>query len=125
MPTIVVIEKADKNPNAGKIIITAAAAGDTYLSYEICEAIRIFNDTNEKYLIQIDSKLRFSDFVDYGNTDDDEERSRNFYIGVSQLGGQLAADILSGNGPDVILNAGDFDILQSEDYLVDLYSYIC
>ena len=124
VPTIVVIEKADKNPNAGKIIITAAAAGDTYLSYEICEAIRIFNDTNEKYLIQIDSKLRFSDFVDYGNTDDDEERSRNFYIGVSQLGGQLAADILSGNGPDVILNAGDFDILQSEDYLVDLYSYI-
>ena len=124
VPTIVVIEKADKNPNAGKIIITAAAAGETYLTYEVCEAIRIFNDTNDKYLIQIDSRLKFSDFVDNRNAGSSEERSRLYYIGASQLGGQLAADILSGDGPDVILNAGDFDILQSEDYLVDLYSYI-
>lgn len=123
-PTIVVLEKTDKNPNAGKIIITAAAAGDTYLSYEICEAIRTFNDTNEKYLIQLDNKLRTSDFVNYDGTSNVEERTKNYYSGYSALGGQLASDIISGNGPDVILNAADFRIIQSEDYLIDLYSYI-
>ncbi len=123
-PTIVVLEKTDKNPNAGKIIITAAAAGDTYLSYEVCEAIRTFNDTNEKYLIQLDNKLRTSDFVNYDGTSNVEERQKKYYSGYSALGGQLASDIISGNGPDVILNAADFRIIQSEDYLIDLYSYI-
>lgn len=123
-PTIVVLEKTDKNPNAGKIIITAAAAGDTYLSYEVCEAIRTFNDTNEKYLIQLDNKLRTSDFINYDGTSNVEERQKKYYSGYSALGGQLASDIISGNGPDVILNAADFRIIQSEDYLIDLYSYI-
>lgn len=124
IPTIVVLEKADKNPNAGKIIITAAAAGETDLSYTFCEAVRLFNNTNEKYIIQIDSKLRLDDFIDFSKTNDSDQRQVLYYSGASELGNQLAASIISGNGPDIILNADDFKLIQSEEYLLDLNSYV-
>ena len=124
VPVIVVLEKADNNPNAGKIIITAAAAGETDLTYTVCEAIRLFNETNEKYFVQIDSKLRLDDYIDFSSTDDSDARMNLYYKGSSALGNQLAADIISGNGPDIILNAGDFMLIQSEDYLVDLNSFV-
>ena len=124
IPTIAVLEKKDSNPNAGKIILTAAAAGRTDISYPVCEAIRIFNDTNGKYYIQLDNKFNLADFIDYSNAETDDEIMSIYYSGFSELSSQLATEMLSGNGPDIVLNAADFRLIQSEDYLVDLSSFI-
>lgn len=124
IPEIIVLEKSDKNPNAGKIIISAGTVGRFYLEYPICEAVRIFNETNKKYYVQLDNTHNILDYVYYGNASDDDEISGIFYSGSSELSNQLATDMLSGNGPDIVLYAGDYRQIHSEDYLVDLNKYV-
>lgn len=123
IPEIIVLEKADKNPNAGRIILSAGTIGSYYLEYPICEAIRVFNETNKKYYVQLENKLDILDYIDYSNAADDDEISGIFYNGSSQLSDQLATDMISGNGPDIVLYAGNYRQIQSEEYLVDLSKY--
>ncbi|MBR5973580.1 MAG: extracellular solute-binding protein [Clostridiales bacterium] len=123
-PSIVVLEKAEKNPNAGKAIITAASVGDTSLSYPICEAIRVFNDTNKNYYVQLDYKYDIQKYTDYSHVEDRDERYGIYYMGAADLYDQLAIDMVSGNGPDIVLNAGDIRQIQTEGHLIDLSSYI-
>ena len=124
VPTVVVLEKSDSNPNEGKIILSAASAGQILLMYPVCEAIRVFNDNSDKYYIQLDNKLKITDYIDYSNAESNDEQRGIYYNGASALSNQLATDMISGEGPDIILNAGDFSQIQSEDYLLDLNQYI-
>ena len=124
IPEIIILEKSDKNPNAGKIIISAGTVGSFYLEYPICEAVRIFNETNKKYYVQLDNTHNILDYVYYGNASDDDEISGIFYSGSSELSNQLATDMISGKGPDIVLYAGDYRQIQSEEYLVDLNKYV-
>ena len=124
IPEIIVLEKADKNPNAGRIILSAGTVGSFFLEYPICEAVRIFNETNKKYYVQLENKLNILDYIYYGNTDDNDEIRGIFYNGSAELSNQLATDMLSGNGPDIVLYAGDYRQIHSEDYLVDLNKYV-
>ena len=124
VPAIVVLEKADKNPNAGKIIVTAATVGHADMSYSIGEAVRMFNEKNKKYYIQIEDELNSKDFFDYSNVETHDESYDIYYNGASALSNQLATDMLSGNAPDIILNAGKYSLIQTEDYLVDLSKYV-
>ena len=124
VPTLIVLEKADKNPNAGKMVITAASVGDTSLTYPICEAIRIFNDTNKDYFIQMDYSYDISKFTDYSHVEDDDERKGIYYVGAANLYDKLAIDMISGDGPDIILNAGDILPIQTSGRLLDLNNYI-
>lgn len=124
IPAIIVLEKADKNPNAGKMILTAATVGRVETPYPISEAIRVFNETNKKYYIRIESELNAADYFDFGNAETHDDSDDVHYNGASALSDQLATDLLSGNAPDIILNAGEFSLIHSEDYLVDLTGYI-
>ena len=124
IPEIIVLEKADKNPNAGRIVLSAGTVGSFFLEYPICEAVRIFNETNKKYYVQLENKLNILDYIYYGNTDDNDEIRGIFYNGSAELSNQLATDMLSGNGPDIVLYAGDYRQIHSEDYLVDLNKYV-
>ena len=124
VPEIIVLEKASKNPNAGKIILSAGTVGRIDVDYPICEAIRVFNETNGKYFVRLENKLSIRDYIDYRNAKTDDDYDSIYYRGSSELGSQLAADILSGNGPDIILYAGNYRLIHSEDYLVDLSGYI-
>jgi ABC-type glycerol-3-phosphate transport system substrate-binding protein len=124
IPEVIVLEKADKNPNAGKIVLTAATVGWVNTSYSISEAIREFNETNKKYYIQIESELNSADYFDYSNAESHDDSDDVHYNGTSAISAQLATDLLSGDAPDIILNAGDYSLIHSEDYLVDLTGYI-
>ncbi len=124
IPTIVVLEKTETNPNAGKVIITAASIGRIEVSYPICEAIRVFNDASDEYIVQLENNYRLTDHVDYSNAETNDELMDIYYKGASELSNQLAIDMISGNGPDIILNASSFSQIQSEDYLLDLNRYI-
>ena len=124
IPEVIVLEKADKNPNAGKIVLTAATVGWVNTSYSISEAIREFNETNKKYYIQIESELNSADYFDYSNAESHDDSDDVHYNGTSAISAQLATDLLSGDAPDIILNAGNYSLIHSEDYLVDLTGYI-
>ncbi|MBR4404635.1 MAG: extracellular solute-binding protein [Clostridiales bacterium] len=123
-PQVIVLEKSDKNPNAGKIILTAGVVSRFDLDNSIGEAVKLFNETNKKYYVQLENKLNILEYVDYRNADNSDETSGIFYSGSSDISNQLATDILSGDGPDIILYAGNYRQIHSEDYLVDLNSYI-
>jgi len=123
-PVIEVIERSDTNPNAGKIIITAAIAGTFEMSYPLCEAVRVFNETCGEYYVQLENKLNVADFYDFSNAKSHDDQMGINYSGTSELGDKLASDMISGNGPDIVLNAAAFSQIQSEEYLVDLNSYI-
>ncbi|MBO4928316.1 MAG: extracellular solute-binding protein [Clostridiales bacterium] len=124
MPTITVLEKAEKNPNAGKAIMTAAAIGNTEISYSICEAIRIFNETNKDYFIQLEYNYDIKKTLDYGGAESEEDHYNIYYKTAADLNDLLAINMLAGDGPDIILNAGNIRQIQTEKHLVDLSRYI-
>ena len=124
IPTILVLEKTDKNPNAGRIILSAGSFGIADLDYSVCEAVRIFNETNTKYFVRLDNKLDITEYIDYSDAKTDDEYNTIYYNGAAALSNQMATDIMSGNGPDIILYAGNYRQLQSEEYLLDLTGYI-
>ncbi len=124
IPAFAVIEKTETNPNAGKLIITAAITRQIKITYSICEAVRIFNATSTDYYIQFDNRYNLTDYVDYSNAQDHDDKMDIFYNGASALSNKLANDMISGTGPDILLDAGDFSLIQSEDCLLDLNSYI-
>ena len=124
IPTVIVLEKTEKNPNAGKIILSTGTFGIADLDYSVCEAVRVFNETNSKYFVRLDNKLNIADYIDYSDAKTSDEINTIYYNGAVALSNQMATDIMSGNGPDIILYAGNYRQIQSEEYLLDLTGYI-
>ena len=123
LPTIAVLEKQETNPHAGKTIITAGAVGNADVSYAICEAVRIFNNTNENYFIKMVYDYDLKSRLDLKNAQTDDEIDDIFYKTSADLNDLLAIDMLAGDGPDIILNAGTIRQIQTDKHLVDLSSY--
>ncbi|MBR5975007.1 MAG: extracellular solute-binding protein [Clostridiales bacterium] len=123
-PAIVyVLEKAEKNPNAGKTILTVASISDSISHFE-AQAMTAFNEQNPEYHVQ----LVLYDQREYQSagevTDDIDTTDRQMYSALSMVSGSLTMDIRSGNGPDVILGAAQsIDVLDSQ-YLEDLSPYL-
>lgn len=109
---ICVFERADSNPNVGKTVIDAASVSS--YSYAICNAVCEFNESNPDYFIRLNSDYSV------GYTPD-EVQSENTAM---ELGNQLAIDIMSGTGPDLIINGQQFGMLNDDDYLIDLRSFV-
>ncbi len=123
LPTIAVLEKQETNPHAGKTIITAGAVRNADVSYAICEAVRTFNNTNENYFIQMVYDYDLKSRIDYKNAQTDDEIADIVNKTAAELDDLLAIDMLAGDGPDIILNAGTIRQIQTEKHLVDLSSY--
>ena len=123
-PVVVTLEKAATNPNAGKVIITAAAVGNSDIPFAICEAVRVFNDTNEDYYVRLTYDYDIRQNLDYSGAASEDETMDIYYRTATELNDRLAIDIMSGDGPDIILNAGDVRQILTEEHLVDLRSYV-
>ena len=120
---IYTLEKAEKNPNAGKAVITCASLSDSLTYYEGA-ALKAFNDQSADYfakLILYDQ----SGFLPAGEeTENIDESDRRMYSAKSMVSGSLASDIRSGTGPDVVFGAAQsIDVLDSR-YLLDLEDYL-
>lgn len=107
---IYVLDKADKNPNAGKMILNVYSLSDS-LSYSQAEAIVKFNSENKDY-------FAVCSFAEFGY---DEE---NAYGSVSDVSDQLMIDIMNGDGPDIVLNGASFQQFNNSEYFVDLNKFI-
>ena len=112
-PQLIVLRKADSNPNAGKTILTAASITD--ISYATSEAVCIFNETNPDYFISFDDKYKTDRYFD-----DSEASDTAYENATAELGNQLTVDLMAGEGPDIIFGVSSLSQLNDEDYLLDI-----
>lgn len=110
-----IFTRAEENPNAGKTVIDAASV-DRF-SFALCNAVCDFNTTNEEYFIRLNTKYNIENYVEDREEEGAEDRA------TSTLGNQLAIDLMSGDGPDIIVNAASLSMLNNADYLMDLSEY--
>lgn len=124
---IYTFEKADSNPNAGKEIITIGCVGEYNLSASVAHAAYLFNNTNEDAFIKF-SFYTEDDYYDYDALneagDDYSEVTNIIAAGEAEMANAVAMDMISGDGPDIILNAFDIVSLQNDEYLFDMRDFI-
>ncbi len=105
---VFLLTRNEKNPNAGKKIITVAGVGISYSS-DVLAAVYKFNTTNKDYRIQV--KDYMADQVI--NSEDD----------YTKLIDKMNMAILSGDAPDIIYGSNQsFSNYEAKGLLVDLYT---
>lgn len=114
--TIVVMDKANTNPNAGKQIIEAAHL-EPITALE-AEGICAFNRTSEEYFVINNEEYNYWTIFDWDAAEENYNAERN--RARSEKINELMTDIRSGEGPDVILGASDFREIQNGIYLVNI-----
>ena len=116
------LHRQEKNPHAGKNIVYLAYYNDLKLNFidEFIDYLNRYNlDPTKKVRIvlmdySIDSTL-YASFYSSLNTSTEER---------ALLADQVYLDILSGDGPDILLNFGSFSQFNTERILVDLNTLI-
>jgi hypothetical protein len=119
-PLLIVLTKAETNPNAGKTVLTAATVGS--IDYAVSEAVCIFNETDPDYFIRFDNRYKADNHVDLASLDymDDDAYDKAYDQATIDLSNQLAVDLMAGDGPDIIFDTSSLSQLDNEDYLLDL-----
>ena len=117
-PQIIVLTKADSNPNAGKTVLTAATVG--YIDYAMSEAVCRFNETNADYFIKFENKYKVEKHVDELDYNDSEEYRKAYDDAAIELSNQLTVDLMAGEGPDIIFDTSSLSQLNNDDYLLDI-----
>jgi len=114
---LIKLDKASKNPNAGKKILSLAYLD--WMGTEEHHAVNDFNRKSDKYFIEVDNK-----YYDIANgiykTEGWEYNIADVISSESIAVDTLKADIREGKGPDILLYGSEAAQLNSTDYLVDL-----
>ena len=123
-PPFVILDfsKAEKNPHAGKTILTLYAPNG-YVDKKIADVINQFNSTNGGYFIEFTDRYAADEKYDYSNINSQDESDAVLLSGDAKLSNKLAMDIINGEGPDILMNVGDLGQLNNSSYLVDLSKY--
>ena len=114
---LIVLNKADENPNAGKKILKFAYL-ESMLPHEY-SAVNAFNRSSDKYFIETDSK-----YYDVANGIFYEEGWEydlaKIVASDASAVDLLKSDIRAGEGPDLVMYGSDSAQLNNPDYLIDL-----
>ena len=119
---IVVFTKADKNPHAGKRILELYSPSGS-LDEAMCDALAKYNETNDKYFIEVTDRYSIGS-GNLNNVNSDDELSKMDNESDAAITKKLTMDILSGEGPDMFLDIGRNDQLNKSGYLIDLVPYL-
>ena len=119
---IIEFTKADKNPHAGKRILELYSPSG-YLDETMCDALAKYNETNDKYFIEVTDRYS-SGSTNLNDINSDDELSRSENERDSDISNKLAIDLQSGDGPDMCLDISQIDRLNSSKYLIDLSPYV-
>ena len=111
---IIVLEKAEKNPNEGKKELKLASFDP--LDYTTAEAVCKFNIESSDYFITFDSRYNLKNFRDADSVD---WITANLMAQRSMFD-QLKVDIFAGEGPDIIMNGADFSTSFEPALFMDL-----
>lgn len=121
-PMIIILDRAESNPNAGKEVLTAAVID--YLNYPVAEAICRFNESSSEYFISLDMTYSYEKFAPEIEDYDDVDWTQYSLDVEANLSNQLSMDLLAGDGPDIIIDAISYSQLNNPDYLMDISSCI-
>ena len=113
--------KTDEYPAAGKNIITVASTED--LDYSIAEAIKIFNSGDNSSFILFDSRYKANGEIDYSNSDNAEVSAFNAHRSYASVSDRLVMDLMSGEGPDILITNGANEQLSKSEYFLDLSDF--
>ena len=114
-----VFDRAETNPNAGKAYLSIASVTD--YSYALCDAICTFNANSSEYFLRIDNSYNIFNASMMSSNSDNSSSGESI---ETELGNRLAIDIMSGTGPDIIVNGEQFGMLNNDDYLVNMSDYV-
>ena len=120
---IVELTKADKNPHAGKTVLELFASYG-YTGDQVANAINKFNETNDKYFIEVTDRYTRDINTNYSDFNSDDEVSAAETKIYSDISNKLAMDIMNGTGPDMFLDVSYFGQLNNDNYLKDLTPYL-
>ena len=114
---IITLRRASSNPNAGKTILRAAIVGD--LRPVESFAISEFNRTDPDYFIVIDPEF-------YVHTIywDSAYNFESYAQAEAYILDELRITVEDGTGPDIVLNAGGFYVMENDDLFIDMNEMI-
>ncbi|MBR3277824.1 MAG: hypothetical protein IKG01_02790 [Lachnospiraceae bacterium] len=115
---MIFLEKAERNPNAGKTVISAVSLDP--LCYSMAEAIRLYNGSDQEAFIILDSGYDYD--VIAGNVivpSGTDEAAFDLQVRTAMVAA-LFADMQAGQGPDLILGTMDYTQFNRSDLLLDL-----
>ena len=115
--------RAKTNPHAGKTILELYSPYG-YTQDKIADAILKFNETNNKYFIEVSDRYTALDDADYSDINSEDQMENVSLTSDAKLSNQLAMDILNGEGPDILMNVSNYGQLNSSNYLSDLSEYV-
>ena len=135
------LDKCESNPNVGKTILDVAYLGE--ISDHLAQSICDFNETNPDYYIRYRGYYDLTDYSDFSNIGqaarlEDMDMEIAGYLGgdgydpslnefvfdaESNMSNELIMDMLSGEGPDIILGGMTYTQLDRDDYLIDMSQY--
>ena len=123
VPTLYILSKEDKNPNAGKTVLRATVTDN--ITAAVAEAVCVYNDTNSDYYIRLTDEYSLQSKVRSGeySWDDADADEKSAQI-RRDLAYQLLSDLKNGDGPDLIFGYGVQTQLNNDDYLLDLKSEV-
>lgn len=115
--SIVLLEKAETNPNEGKAVLTIASLDE--LSYQEYFAVNDFNRNSDEFFIEVDYK--YLDMFNEGRKSQEENNDYDILTSfAADTATVLMSDIREGKGPDLVVYSNEYGQLNSPDYLVDL-----
>lgn len=116
--TITTLTKADKNPNAGKINLEIGLV-DSYVNEALADAIYHYNETSTECFASVKT---YNSYDRFENTNDmtDDEFQKAYTDASAAMTNDLAIELMSGEGPDIIMDAATYMQLNNSDYLKDL-----
>ena len=121
---IIELTKADRNPHAGKTVLTLNAE---WIDENIGKAIEVFNKTSEEFFIEVTNRYQgnVNSWLEDGVYEMDEYEQQIYFLNRSSgMCNEIAMDIMNGDGPDILFNTFNCDSLNNPEYLVDLTPYI-
>ena len=118
---VVELTKAEKNPHAGKTVLSLYMANETGFD-EVTDAILNFNNSSTEYYIKITDKYS-KDYTAMRDAKSNEEYRIASLNSDNDMSNQLTMDIINGTGPDIFVNTSNLGVLNNGNYLVDLSPY--
>ncbi len=112
------------NPHAGKTVLELYAP-DGYVDDTVADAVIKYNDLSPDYFIEVTDRYNSDSYYDFSSSIDSEDDFESYYLnGNSKISNDLAIDIMNGEGPDILLNCGEYGQLNNPNYLADLSPYV-
>ena len=117
-PMMIVLDRCDENPHAGKKVMSLANLGS--YTYPMAEAVRRYNETSSDTIIMLDPRYRF-EVVAQDVLFDAETDYETYELQVkAAMMNLLSIDLMAGEGPDLITGALEYRQLNDPEMLLDL-----